>query len=283
MNRLRTKQGMIVLSAATSVLVIAGLGFAQATRAPQATGPAPPTQGGARENLDVYLAEPVALENDNEIALAKVAETRAENKDVVKFAEMMVKDHEKVAKDLEKFAGNIGARRERRSGKESDSDRDRSGKESERDKGAARNNGARTDGAAASDGANTRRPAAGAQAQPGAVAQPGRAPANAQHGHVGSVLLQIDEQLAEECLESAQRELHDKKGAEFDHCYMGMQIGAHMKMVDMLKVYEKHATPELAQVFRKGREAAQGHLDQAKKIMKNLDGVRTAGREKEKQ
>ena len=81
----------------------------------------------------------------------------------------------------------------------------------------------------------------------------------------------------------AQRELHDKKGSEFDTCYMGMQLGAHMQMLDQMKVFEKHATPELQQVLRKDRETLQNHFDQAKRIMKGLDGVHTARRDSDSQ
>jgi predicted outer membrane protein len=94
------------------------------------------------------------------------------------------------------------------------------------------------------------------------------------------VFEQIKLELADTCLESAQRALQEEKGAEFDKCYMGMQIGAHMKMIDTLKVFEKHSSPELQQVLRKGEQTAQKHLDQAKKLMKDVDDVRTAQRDK---
>jgi hypothetical protein len=40
-----------------------------------------------------------------------------------------------------------------------------------------------------------------------------------------------------------------------------MQLAAHMKVIDVLKVFERHASPELARVFENGRETAQKHLD----------------------
>src|SRR5258708_23841858 len=40
--------------------------------------------------------------------LATLAQTRAQAKDVVNFAETAQKDHEQFARDLEKFAGKIG-------------------------------------------------------------------------------------------------------------------------------------------------------------------------------
>src|SRR5262245_14042455 len=94
-------------------LCIAGLIQVAGAEPPRPGQPAAPrtTAAEARENLDTELALCVALENDNEIALAKFAQTRAESKDVIKFAEKMEKDHSQFARDLERFAGNIAARR----------------------------------------------------------------------------------------------------------------------------------------------------------------------------
>ncbi len=96
-----------------------------------------------------------------------------------------------------------------------------------------------------------------------------------------NVFEQIKEELADTCLASAQQELQEKKGADFDNCYVGMQIGAHMKMIDTLKVFERHATPELQQVLRKGLQTSQKHFDEAKRLMKGLDGTSTARRDKD--
>jgi len=82
--------------------------------------------------------------------------------------------------------------------------------------------------------------------------------------------MQIKRELADECLASTQQELGQKKGKEFDECYVGIQIAAHMQMVTELKVLERHASPELAAVLKEGRNTAQKHLDEAKRIMKDL-------------
>jgi predicted outer membrane protein len=90
--------------------------------------------------------------------------------------------------------------------------------------------------------------------------------------------MQIKHEIADQCLASTRRELESKSGSEFDECYVGMQVGAHMKMADALTVLERHASPELQPVLRKGLETVRTHLDHAKKVKKSLDegGERTA-------
>ena len=84
----------------------------------------------------------------------------------------------------------------------------------------------------------------------------------------------------EEREDSAERELLEKKGADFDRCYLGMQLGAHMRMIDTLTVYERHSSPELQQVFHKGLQTSRKHLDEARKLLKGVeDGIRTARRD----
>jgi predicted outer membrane protein len=218
--------------------------------------------------VDGYLAHGVALENDNEIMLAKFAQTRAEGKDVIKFAETMEKDHEQFARDLEKFAGNMGTRRHRQEKREGEEGATRSGATGE----AAAPRVKRREAVPPQGQAIPGQPAPGGQpAAPPTQAHP-------QSGPLGNVFVQIKEELADECLSSAQRELQEKKGAKFDHCYLGMQLAAHMKMIDTLKVFEQHATPELQRVFQKGRETAQKHFDHAKELMKDRDGAQTTAR-----
>ena len=84
------------------------------------------------------------------------------------------------------------------------------------------------------------------------------------HGGV----LNLKREIADQCLASAHRELDNKSGKEFAQYYIGMQIGAHMYVVDAMTVFQRHASPELRQTIAAGEETAQGHLQMAKNIMK---------------
>src|SRR5262245_14938186 len=255
-------------SASLVALCLAGLAMAQATRpstAPVRNQPAQ-RQPGARENLDPHLALEVALANDNEIVLAKFAQTRTDNKDVQKFAESLQKDHEQFAQELQRFAGNIATLRDHRENRSADGRRDPE-RPADAEAGAAERREAVPPREAAAPRAGT----APGVAEPQAAAR--------QTAHM-NVFEQIKLELADTCLDSAQRALQEEKGAEFDKCYVGMQLGAHMKMIDTLKVFEKHSSPELQKVLNKGLQTSQKHLEAARKLMKDVDHIRTASRDK---
>jgi hypothetical protein len=97
----------------------------------------------------------------------------------------------------------------------------------------------------------------------------------------GSTFLQLKRELAEECRNSLEMVLNEKEGAEFDKCYMNHQLVMHMQMVDTLKVFERHASPEFKQVLSKGRKTAETHLEHAKHALKKVDGIQTASRKNE--
>jgi predicted outer membrane protein len=90
----------------------------------------------------------------------------------------------------------------------------------------------------------------------------------------GLDIVAVKQQLGEECRKSALHELGQKNGAEFDKCYMGMQIGMHMQMLDALKVFSRYASPELDRLIEEGQDTTQEHLERAKHIMASLEGKR---------
>jgi len=198
----------------------------------------------------MYLAKGVFLDNETELELAKLAQTRAQSKDVVKFSEKMLEDHEQFAKDLAKFVGPLPNRRVSAPGNEADGERTRL-------ETAANENDPRA------------KPAGARPPQPRADGV--RTQTSPEYDRLSEAFVQIHEEIAKECRESAQHELLSRKGAEFDKCYLGMQLGAHTKMINVLKVFERHTSPELARVLEKGRESAQKHFDRAKEIMKDLE------------
>lgn len=114
MKMIQGRKLSIALSAAPIVaLCFAGFAAAQGPRPHPAAARKQPaqTRGVPRENIDQYLAEDVALENDNAVTLAKMAQSHADNKDVVKFAAMLQKEHEQFARIIAPFAGEIASRR----------------------------------------------------------------------------------------------------------------------------------------------------------------------------
>ncbi|MBA4017874.1 MAG: hypothetical protein C0483_11920 [Pirellula sp.] len=118
-----------------------------------------------------------------------------------------------------------------------------------------------------------------AQTSAAAPAEAGRAPASnvQQAGGVahpsanGLDHIALKQELADQCKQTMQREWSEKSGAEFDKCYIGQQIGAHLHAIDAMRVAQNHASPELRQTLDQGVQTASAHLQHAKDLMKKLE------------
>jgi len=108
----------------------------------------------------------------------------------------------------------------------------------------------------------------GQASQPGGQASQQSGQASQQGGHLDWV--SIKKQIGEQCLASVKQELGAKQGIELDKCFMGQQIGAHMKVVDELKVLRNYASGQLRENLDKELQLAQTHLQQAKQIEQQL-------------
>ena len=109
-------------------------------------------------------------------------------------------------------------------------------------------------------------------ARPAATAR-----ANGQAGEEGLNIVAVKQQIGEECRKSALHELEKMKGPAFDRCYVGLQIGMHMHILDSLKVLSRYASPELDRLIDESEDSAQSHLEQAKRLMVSLEKEREGG------
>jgi predicted outer membrane protein len=204
----------------------------------QTRAAAPRAEGTHRaDHFDHHVAQCLIMGNQNEVAAAKIAQKKGSNDEVKNFADNMVMDHEQFTAELEKFAGHNYRHRD---------------------------TGAR---ATVSD---TQRTAATAPESRTARGKDGE-----QHEHMAK-FMRIHEEIADQCRASVKRELDGKQGKAFDECYMGLQIGAHMKMVDELTVLARHVSPDFRPILEKGLQTAQHHLDDAKQVMKDINDSQTA-------
>jgi len=87
----------------------------------------------------------------------------------------------------------------------------------------------------------------------------------------GLNFLAIEQQIARQCETSILRDLKDKQGEHFDKAYIGWNIGAHIHMLDALKVVRSHASPQLQQTLAQAEQETQQHLDHFKKLMHQVD------------
>jgi predicted outer membrane protein len=102
--------------------------------------------------------------------------------------------------------------------------------------------------------------------------QQGRPGAQGAQRSAGGQLdwISIKKEIGQQCLTTLKQELGSKQGIEFDKCFMGVQISAHMKTVDELKVLKNHVSSELGQKLDKQLQMAQQHLQLAKQIEQKL-------------
>jgi len=200
-------------------------------------------QGGLN-SADSQLAGCLIVDNQGEIALGKLAEQKAKDKDVKDFGEKMVYDHTQFMQQLQRFAG--------------------------------------TQGQNGNLGANAQSASAAVQQQgagnpdralPGAVIQP--------MGGQGLNFVALKQEIGQKCLQMTQGDLEKKNASQFDKCYIGQQIGAHVEVLATLEVFRSQASPELASVLDKGIETTKSHLEHAKKIAEALDQQSSSTAEKD--
>src|SRR5207244_11922910 len=85
-------------------------------------------------------------------------------------------------------------------------------------------------------------------------------------------IMQIDRQVNERCTQAVREELQQKSGAEFDKCFVGNAIGAHIHALAALEVIGQQTQGQLAQVAKQAQPTVQQHLEHAKQLMKQLEG-----------
>ncbi len=203
---------------------------------------------------DHMFASCIATGNQEEVILAEIGRDKATNDEVKKFAEMLVTDHQTFLIKLKKFAPEATQAGYLDAG---DKDRQATGA-----KNKARATIQQT-GAAAAEGD-----------------QKNRVENADGTAHQGLNFLQVERELAQECLALTQEKLKDKTGAEFDQCFIGQQIAMHMGMKVKLTVFQRHASSELAGIFAEGQKTTEAHLAKAEEIMKDLAHSQTGSEKK---
>ncbi|MDB5342679.1 MAG: hypothetical protein JWP89_1056 [Schlesneria sp.] len=210
---------------------------------PNATGArAVPGQVASAPINEHTLAACVAIANQEEVAIAKMAADKAKDKDVKEYAKMLVDDHQGFLKKLQRFAPEAQE----------------------------------TLQAASSQSNQSRVQLAGGAAQPQAqaTAQPGQAIQQVGAQAAGSSqidVIQLHREVAQQCLADAKKKMGEMDGDKFDICFIGHQIAKHEEMKTKLTVFQRHASGEFAQLLAAGLETTETHLKKAEEIMKDLD------------
>jgi len=220
----------------------------QGSKSPTHAASGPSSSG----QLDRILATWLVDDNRNEIALSENSVTRLNNPELKQFASKLIQDHQAFLRKLERFAPDVDAD----FGAASKISKPSDTTPGQTPQPTPRNETKPGDKPSAENRSGTESSKAGAESHWVTVAD----------------MLAIKKDLNKECLTSASKELQQKSGAEFDKCFLGMQIGAHMGAISTLNVFKNRASKELSQVIAEALPTIQGHLDQAKNLMKKLEG-----------
>jgi predicted outer membrane protein len=112
----------------------------------------------------------------------------------------------------------------------------------------------------------------GAAASAGEVNPPTGAtaatPIAGQHG--GLNLVDLKQKIGQRKLQLIRGDLEKKNGADFDRCYVGQQIGAHIEVLAALETFKDIASPELRKTLEEGISTTEAHLKQAKQLDDNI-------------
>jgi predicted outer membrane protein len=237
--------------------------------------------------LEPSIVTLLIIDNNKEIALGQLGQQTSQNDKVKQFCEMIVKDHASFVDKLQEQTASSGrtpalgigagaAARDRGTAAlpprptsptatTEPGAAQRDAAQPGREATAQRNPSqpGQRPGAAATAQATSQGPQQGESGQRITVAKPviGNQP--------GSELLQLHHEIAEACLDSARRNA-ERLGKEFDTQFMGAQIVAHQEMLDKLRVFQQHVSPQTKQLLAQAQKTTQQHLEEAKSIHESL-------------
>jgi len=216
--------------------------------------PGQPGQQSVTQVVDQAIAACLLLGNQEEVALAQFAQEHAKSDEVKKFAKMMSDDHKQAIQKLRQIAPQLAWL----------------GENLEQDSSSQPGAGASQSGSF------------GAQpgTQPGAqdgVAQAGFETGAQRAGSdpIMGQMLSLQQRVAQECLKLTQDELG--KSENFDQCYIGQQVGAHIGMLAKLKGSEQFESPQLQSFIDEATKTVEKHLDKAKQIAKSYEDQSRSG------
>ncbi len=210
------------------------------------------------------IAQWLAVGNDGQIELAKIAQEKASSNKVKEFAKTLVQDHQKCATDLQKYTANANLTQNQPitpgqpgnyqtlAGQPQPNQPQRiiAAKPPLPADGTQGNNRGNTpqsqrDNAQPQSGANMARPVD---------------------------FLAVKEQVCKETLADIKKELRELEGPEFDKAFVGMQVGIHHEMIATAKAVRGYVSRDFQQMLDTGVEKNTEHLDQARQLCKDLRG-----------
>ncbi len=195
------------------------------------------------------LATCLAIDNQEEVSLARFAQDKAKDSKVKQFAKMLVEEHQEYLKNLSKWVPEAT-------------------QENFLQETSAQPNATR--GGATTTSTKLGTPSSQPSGQDQTAAGVRNNIAIATPSMVGD-FTQLHREMALQCLSDTKKRLGQEEGAKFDVCFVGMQIAMHGAMHSKLTVLQKHTTGELQQVVARGLETTDKHMKEAEMLMKDIE------------
>ena len=190
------------------------------------------------------LAACWALDNQEEVILAKFAQEKSKNKEVSSFAKMIAEEHQGCLKKLSKFAPEAS-----REGYLVDNQADQSRP--------------RNDSTSTTTNDPSKKPNQNGASNQNAVAGGSTT--------TGIDMMQLQREIAQQCISDSKKYLSAKDGDEFDKCFVGMQIAKHAAMHTKLVVLQRHTSDEMQQMVAEGIQSTDKHMKAAEALMAKID------------
>ncbi len=210
--------------------------------------------GGSNQEVEKFLAGCLLQKNKCEVEFAQLAQQQSQNPEVKQFAQMLEKDHQKIVQQLEQLAGGQAGQTSTRTQRQTETNATGQNDAQRQPADTTRLPG--SPGATQTTRSETQTANYGSQEMSGPFAQ----------------LAQVEKQIGERQKQAMLDELQQKSGVEFDKCYVGSQVGAHMQSLAALEVISQQQG-ELAQIAQQAQPTVQQHLDHAKQLAKQLEGA----------
>jgi predicted outer membrane protein len=236
--------------------------------------------GGQNQDAERFLAGCLLANNQSEVELGQFAQQQSQNPEVKKFAQQMVQDHQKLVEQLQQLAGQQSGQTSLRTSTNTSQDLSASGQiDAQRQPGDT----TRLPGSSAAGQTESRTARDSTAALETQTRQSRTAAGGSQDSGAIEQLMQIDRQIVERHTQAVREDLQQKSGVEFDKCYVGSQVAAHVHMLAALEVIGQQQQGQLAQVAQQAQPTVQEHLEHAKHLMKQLEGGARTGAQAERQ
>jgi predicted outer membrane protein len=203
--------------------------------------------------MDEFIATCLLIGNQEEVALAQEALSRAKSDNVKQFAQMLINDHQQAIQKLQQRA--------------------RKGVGLDASVNVAVSNNSQSTQVTVNRPQNDQ--IAAAQSPTAQQYTANRVDLDRDPVLFSGALdkvLKMHQHAAQECLTMTKALLQEKQGAEFDKAFVGSQIGAHVGMLAKLKASQQYASPEFASIIQESEQSVQQHLEHAKQLCQELEG-----------